>query len=44
MWLGEEDVHWVATSSLDTGDYRIQTINRQGRQGGVVTLLHKCPD
>ena len=32
-WLGEEDSHWLATSSLDTGDYRIQTINRQGKQG-----------
>ena len=26
---------------MDTGDYRIQTINRQGKQGGGVTLLHK---
>ena len=40
-WLGEEDIHWLATSSLDNGDYRIQTINRQGRQGGEVTLLRK---
>ena len=40
-WLGEEDTHWLATSSLDTGDYRIQAINRQGKQGGGVTLLHK---
>ena len=31
MWLEEEDVHWVATSSLDTGEYRIQAINWQGR-------------
>ena len=41
MWLGEEDAHWVATSSLDSGDYKIQTINKQGRQGGGVALLHK---
>ena len=27
-WLGEDDAPWIATSSLDTGDYRIQTINR----------------
>ena len=40
-WLREEDAHWVATSSLDTEGYRIQTINRQGRQGGGVALLHK---
>ena len=40
-WLGEEDTHWLATSSLDIGDYRIQTINRQGKQGGGVALLHK---
>ena len=40
-WLGEEDTHWLATSSLDTGDYRIQTINRQRKPGGGVTLLHK---
>ena len=26
---------------MDTGDHRIQTINRQGKQGGGVTLLHK---
>ena len=31
-WLEEEDTHWLATS-LDTRDYRIQTINRQGKQG-----------
>ena len=30
-WLGEEDTHWLATSSLDTRDYRIQAINRQGK-------------
>ena len=36
MWLGEEDAHWLAT-----GDHRIQTINRQGKQGGGVTLLQK---
>ena len=40
-WLREEDAHWVATSSLDTEGYRIQTINRQGKQGGGVALLHK---
>ena len=40
-WLGEEDADWLATSSLDTGDYRIQPINRQGKQGGGVALLHK---
>ena len=39
-WLGEEDAHWLATSCLDTRNYRIQNINRQGMQGGV-TLLHK---
>ena len=26
---------------MDTGDYRIQTINRQGKQGGRVILLYK---
>ena len=26
---------------MDTRDYRIQTINRQGKQGGGVALLHK---
>ena len=40
-WLKEEDAHWVATSSLATEEYRIQTINRQGKQGGGVALLHK---
>ena len=40
-WLREEDAHWVATSSLATEEYRIQTINRQGKQGGGVALLHK---
>ena len=40
-WLREEDAHWVATSSLATEEYRIQTINRQGKQGGEVALLHK---
>ena len=40
-WLGEDDRPWVATSSLDTREYRIQTINRQGKQGGGVALLHK---
>ena len=40
-WLKEEDEHWVATSSLGTDEYRIQTINRQGKQGGGVVLLHK---
>ena len=40
-WLREEDAHWIATSSLDTEGYRIQTINRQGKQGGGVALLHK---
>ena len=40
-WLGEEDKHWIATSSLDTGGYRIQIINRQGKQGEGVALLHK---
>ena len=40
-WLKEEDEHWVATSSLATDEYRIQTINRQGKQGGGVALLHK---
>ena len=40
-WLKEEDAHWVATSSLATDKYRIQTINRQGKQGGGVALLHK---
>ena len=40
-WLREEDAHWVATSSLDTEEYRIQTINRQGKQGGGVALLHE---
>ena len=40
-WLGEEDTHWLATRSLDTGDYRIQAINRQGKQGEGVALLHK---
>ena len=40
-WLGEEDTHWLATGSLDTGDYRMQTINRQGKQGLGVALLHK---
>ena len=40
-WLKEEDAHWVATSSLATDEYRIQTINRQGKQGGGVALLHK---
>ena len=39
--LREEDAHWVATSNLDTEGYRIQTINRQGKQGGGVALLHK---
>ena len=39
--LKEEDAHWVATSSLATEEYRIQTINRQGKQGGEVALLHK---
>ena len=37
----KEDAHWVAISSLDTEDYGIRTINRQGRQGGGVALLHK---
>ena len=41
IWQREEDAHWVATSSLDTEGYRIQTINRQGKQGGGVALLHK---
>ena len=40
-WLGEEDTHWLATSSLYTNDYRIEAISRQGKQGGGVTLLHK---
>ena len=40
-WLKEEDAHWVATSSLATDEYRIQTINRHGKQGGGVALLHK---
>ena len=40
-WLKEQDAHWVATSSLATAEYRIQTINRQGKQGGGVALLHK---
>ena len=40
-WLKEEDTHWIATSSLATDEYRIQTINRQGKQGGRVALLHK---
>ena len=40
-WLRKEDAHWVATSSLATEEYRIQTINRQGKQGGGVALLHK---
>ena len=40
-WLKKEDEHWVATSSLATDEYRIQTINRQGEQGGGVALLHK---
>ena len=40
-WLREEDAHWVATSSLDTEGYRIQTIKRHGKQGGGVALLHK---
>ena len=26
-WLKEEDAHWVATSSLATDEYRIQTIS-----------------
>ena len=40
-WLREENAHWVATSSLAMEKYRIQTINRQGKQGGGVALLHK---
>ena len=40
-WLKEEDAHWVATSSLATEEYRIQTINRQGKHGRGVALLHK---
>ena len=40
-WLKDEDIHWIATSSLSTDEYRVQTINRQGKQGGGVALLHK---
>ena len=40
-WLKDEDIHWIATSSLSTDEYRVQTINRQGKHGGGVALLHK---
>ena len=40
-WLKEEDEHWVATSSLATDEYRIQTINRQGKQGGGLHFYTK---
>ena len=40
-WLGEDDAAWISTSCLDDNDYRIQPINRQGKQGGGVALLHK---
>ena len=40
-WLEDEDAHRVATSSLETKCYRIQTINRQGKQRGGVALLYK---
>ena len=31
-WLGEDDAAWVPTSSLNTQEYRIQTINRQEKK------------
>ena len=40
-WLGEDDAAWISTSCLDNDDYRIQPINRQGKQRGGVALLHK---
>ena len=40
-WLGEDDATWISTSCLDNDDYRIHPINRQGKQGGGIALLHK---
>ena len=40
-WIGEDDAAWISTSCLDNNNYRINPINRQGKQRGGVALLHK---
>ena len=42
-WLKntDEDMAWVSTSDLNNDNLRLDTVNRNNKQGGGIALLHK---